>query len=108
MASFCACFATQSPASAFSVSPCEAAQEYPGEARPGIDERAVTSYPDFGRRRIFAGPVVVGLEREFVLARQDIDKKAGKRVVPPCAAALARFFVDGEIDLGALQRLGHK
>jgi hypothetical protein len=42
------------------------------------------------------------------LARQDIDEEAGKGVVPPGSADLAGLFVDGEIDPGALQRLGHE
>ena len=54
--------------------------------------------PDLGGRRIFARPVVVRLERKFVLTRQDIDKEAGKGVVPPGPADLAGLFIDGEID----------
>jgi hypothetical protein len=47
--------------------------------------------PDLGGRRIFARPIVVGLERKLVLTRQDIDKKTGKGVVPPGPADLAAF-----------------
>ena len=63
---------------------------------------------DLGRRRIFARPVVVGLERKLVLARQNIDKEAGKGVVPPGPADFAGLFVDREIDARAFQRLGHE
>jgi len=64
--------------------------------------------PDLGRRRIFARPVVIGLKREFVLAREDIDEEAGKGVVPPSPADVAGLFIDREIDPGSLQRLGHE
>jgi len=64
--------------------------------------------PDLGGRRIFARPVVVGLKRKFVLARQDVDKEAGESVVSPGSADLAGLLVDGEIDPGTLQHLGHE
>src|SRR5205814_4263296 len=64
--------------------------------------------PDLGGRRVFARPVVVRLERKLVLARQDVDKEAREGVVPPGAPDLACLFIDGEIDPGALQRLGHE
>jgi hypothetical protein len=64
--------------------------------------------PDLGGRRIFARPVIVGLERKLVLARQDVDKEAGKGIVSPGAADLAGLLIDGEIDPSALQRLGHE
>src|SRR5439155_3044641 len=63
--------------------------------------------PDLLGRGVFARPAVIGLEWKFVLARQDVDKQAGEPVVAPRAADLARLFVDGEIDAGALQRVGH-
>ena len=64
--------------------------------------------PDLGGRCIFARPVVIGLERKLVLARQDIDKEAGKGVVPPGTADFAGLFVNDETDPGALQCLGHE
>src|SRR6266851_3797840 len=64
--------------------------------------------PDLGRRRIFARPAVVRLEWKLVLARQDIDEKAGKGIVAPGPADLAGLFIDGEINARALQRLGHE
>ena len=64
--------------------------------------------PDLRCRRIFARPVVVGLERKLVLPRQHIDKEAGKGVVAPGAADLGGLLVNGEIDAGAFQRLGHE
>ena len=64
--------------------------------------------PDLGGRRIFARPVIVGLERKFILARQDVDKEAGKGVVPPSPTDLAGLFIDREIDPSTLQRLGHE
>src|SRR5216683_2414525 len=64
--------------------------------------------PDLGCRRIFARPAVIGLERKLVLTRQHIDEEAWKGVVPPRPADLASLLVYGEIDQGALQRLGHE
>jgi hypothetical protein len=64
--------------------------------------------PDLGGRRILARPIVVGLERKLVLTRQDIVEETGKSVVSPGPADIAGLFVDGEIDPGALQRLGHE
>src|SRR5207344_3430037 len=64
--------------------------------------------PDLGRWCVFARPAVVRLERELVLPRQDIDEEPGEGVVPPRPADLAGLFVDGEIDAGAFQRLGHE
>ena len=58
---------------------------------------------DFLRRRVFARPVVVRLERELVLPRQYVNKQPGKCVVAPGPADLAGFLVDGEIDTGALR-----
>jgi hypothetical protein len=43
-----------------------------------------------------------------VLTGQDIDKKTGKGVVAPGPADFASLFVDGEIDPGTLQGLGHE
>ena len=48
--------------------------------------------PDLGGGRIFARPVVVGLERKLVLTGQDIDKRPGKvlsRQVPPTSLAFS-------------------
>jgi hypothetical protein len=61
--------------------------------------------PDLGGRRLFARPAVIGLERELVVPRQDIDEEAGKGVVPP---GPADPFIGGEVDPRALQRLGHE
>jgi len=47
--------------------------------------------PDLLGRRIFARPVVVGLERKLVLPRQHIDKEAGKLFVAPGSATSAAF-----------------
>ena len=64
--------------------------------------------PDFGGWRVFARPIVVGLERKLVLPRQDIDEETGKCVVPSSPTDLAGLLIDGEIDAGTLQRFGHK
>jgi hypothetical protein len=64
--------------------------------------------PDLGCRRIFAGPVIVGLEGKFVLPRQHIDKKAGKGIVPPSATDLAGLLINRKINPGPLQGLGHE
>jgi len=64
--------------------------------------------PDLGGRRVLARPVVIGLERKLVLTRQDIDEKTWKGVVAPGPTDIAGLFVDGEIDPGALQHLGHE
>ena len=42
------------------------------------------------------------------MPRQDIDEETGKGVVPPGSSDIAGLFVDGEIDPGALQDLGHE
>src|SRR5207248_320589 len=44
----------------------------PGEAPVARDLLDIG--PDLGRRRVFARPVIVRLERKLVLARQDIDE----------------------------------
>src|SRR5262249_10132940 len=59
-------------------------------------------------RRVFARPIVVGLEGKLVLPRQDIDEEAGKGVVPPSPTDLAGLLIDGEIDPGTLQCFGHE
>jgi hypothetical protein len=48
------------------------------------------------------------LEWNLVLTGQDIDKKTGKGVVAPGPADFAGLFVDGKIDPGTLQGLGHE
>ncbi len=59
-------------------------------------------------RRVFARPIVIRLEEEFVLPRQHIDEETGVGVVAPGAADLAGLFVDGEFNIAAaLQHLGH-
>ena len=63
---------------------------------------------DFGGWSVFARPVVIWVEWELVLAREHIDEEAGEGVVAPGAADLACLFVDGEVNAGALQGLGHE
>ena len=57
--------------------------------------------PDFGRRSIFARPIVIGLKREFILTREDIDEKTREGIVSPGPPDLAGLFVNGEVDTGA-------
>ena len=73
---------------------------------PAVTRNLLDVRPDLVGRRIFARPVVVGLERKLVLTGQNVDKETGKGVVPPGPADFTGLFVNGEINARALQGLG--
>ena len=75
---------------------------------PAVARNLLDVRPDLVGRRIFARPVVVGLERKLVLTGQNVDKETGKGVVPPGPADFAGLFVNGEINARALQGFGHE